>query len=97
MQWLTLHNPYDREDDVRDQHKRHRQVHGCLQPLAVRNANEEEADGDFRPHEGRKRLNPLAIGVLEELAELVGGEVGLACTKAIVDFHEAEGGADCST
>lgn len=94
MEWLALHDPHDGQDDVGEEEKGDGPVHGDLDLAGDGNTDEEEADGDFGPHEGEEGLDPFSIRVLLKFAEFVAGETGLAGAEAIVYFEEAEGGAD---
>ena len=97
MEWLALHDPHDGQDEIGEEEEGDGPVHGNDDSFGVGDADEEEADGDFGPHEGEEGLDPFSIGVFLEFAEFVGGKTRFAGAEAIVDFEEAEGGADGCT
>ena len=94
MQWLALHDPCRRKDRVREEEEGYSPLEGAAEGFDTRDSHEEEADGDFGPHEGRKGLDPFAVGVFAEFSELMGGEELLMAAEAIVGFDEVQAGAD---
>ncbi|KAL9038059.1 MAG: hypothetical protein Q9214_005434, partial [Letrouitia sp. 1 TL-2023] len=95
-QRLTLHNPHRRDHRVREDQERDRALQRAPQPprRPRRDPEQEKADGDFRPHQGRERLDPLPVRVFAEDLEVVGGQGARVAAEPVVDFDEVEGGAD---
>ncbi|KAG8530187.1 uncharacterized protein KY384_004687 [Bacidia gigantensis] len=83
-----------RQNHIAHYQDRQRKLQRPNQILRKRNPQQEKADGHFRPHQRRKRLDPLAECVFLELEQLVGGQVLVVPPEAVVHFYEDEGGTD---
>ena len=81
-------------DGVGEEKKSDGPFQRSFQRFTLWQADEEQADGDFGPHESREGLNPFAVGVFAELADFIIGEELLVFAEAVMDFDEIEGGAD---
>ena len=91
----ALKYPQQSKDHVGQHQEHQRSLQRPDQILFARDPQKEETDGDFGPHEGGKRLDPFAVGVLFEFLELMRGEVVLVSAEAVVHFHKIQGHAYC--
>ena len=92
-----MHDDDGGTDCIREEQESDGPLEGSFEGFALRQTDEEEADGDFGPHEGCESLDPFAVSVFAELADFVVREELLVFAETVVDFDKVKSGADgCS-
>lgn len=94
VDWSALGDPENGEDAIRDRQEDDCALKRSNESFCDWNAQQEETNGDFGPHQGRKSLNPFTISVFSKFNDLPFLKVILRSSKAVVDLNEVQARAD---
>lgn len=90
MQRLALHNPCSREYSIGEEQESNSPLKCSAERFDARYTHEEEADGNFCPHQRSESLDPFSVGIFPELVKGMGGEELLVPSETVGGFHEVE-------
>ena len=88
VDWSALGYPENGEDTIRDRQENDCALKRSNESFCDWDTQQEETNGDFGPHQGRKRLNPFPVSVFSKLNDLPFLKVILRSSEAVVDLNE---------